>query len=141
MDGPDRAQEAGADLLAEGTGVLSREPLGGQLTSDRFVPLVIPGGPEGQPPALCLHVNERLQVIPTLDRHTVPSDCFKSAPHVALAPLQESATSQTPAGVRHVWPDARNWHVAVQHDVALPFEPPRSHCSLPSSWASPQLDV
>ena len=65
-------------------------------------------------------------------RHCVVELWKRSVGHVAVEPVQFSATSHTPADVRQVCVDARNWHVAVQHVVALPFEPPRSHTSVPS---------
>ena len=73
----------------------------------------------------------------------VDDDANPSAGQVAAEPVQVSATSHWPAEVRHVWPEARNWQVEVQHEVAAPFEPARSHCSRPpvvSVFPSPQVE-
>jgi hypothetical protein len=63
---------------------------------------------------------------------------------VALAPLQRSVVQMSPSSV-HAVPFVLNWHVAEQHDPAVPFTPePWSHCSAPlfvSTVESPQVDV
>jgi hypothetical protein len=55
----------------------------------------------------------------------------------ARAGLRES---QTPAAVRQVWPEARKVQLALQHEVAEPLAPPRSHCSGLSVTPSPQSE-
>src|SRR5262249_4849136 len=49
-----------------------------------------------------------------------------------------SATSHWPAEARQVVPAETKVQVAEQHDPAAPFDPPRSHCSVPSATPSPQ---
>ena len=55
---------------------------------------------------------------------------FASAGQVSLAPSQVSARSQTPADARHSRAVLLNVQLLVQHDPAVPFSPPWSHCSL-----------
>jgi hypothetical protein len=115
---------------------------------------------------------------PAAERQTVPDVANPSAGQVALDPSHVSATSQPPAAERqtvpagakpppqvdeeplHVDPDAHapavhavpavlNWHVALQHEAAVPFAAPSSHCSpwlswtlpLPQGWAKARLAV
>jgi hypothetical protein len=86
--------------------------------------------------------------IPADGRHDVLDEESTSAGQVPLEPVHTSCGSQTPSDARQVEPPARNVQVEVQHEVAAPFEPPRSHCSaLPSVpltvsvVESPQVDV
>jgi hypothetical protein len=67
-------------------------------------------------------------------RQTVLLEAKASVGHVALEPVQVSATSHTPAtAARQVVPLATKRQVDEQHDPAAPFWAPRSHCSaLPS---------
>ena len=67
---------------------------------------------------------------PVTARHTVLGGRKVSAGQVPLPPVQVSAWSQTPATPRHSVPLLLNVQLLVQHDPAVPFSPPWSHCSL-----------
>src|SRR5207237_6665870 len=61
---------------------------------------------------------------PAAARQTLPADCFASAGHSVLVPVQVSAVSQAPAAARHsapAWP-AGCWQLSA----------------LPSHWSSVQ---
>jgi hypothetical protein len=68
----------------------------------------------------------------------VPATFSVSAGHVAVLPVQVSATSHVPAAARHVVPAATKVQVAEQHEFAAPLAAPRSHCSPLPTIPSPQ---
>jgi hypothetical protein len=73
-------------------------------------------------------------------RQTVLLEAKPSAGQAALEPVQVSAASQTVTAVRQVWPEERKVQELVQHEVAEPLAPPRSHCSGLSVTPSPQSE-
>ena len=54
-------------------------------------------------------------------------------------PMEELMERAGTAVARHVLPPARKAHVLVQHDVAAPLAPARSHCSRGSTMPLPQI--
>ena len=67
----------------------------------------------------------------------VPLAFLASAGHALLVPLHVSARSQSPAADRHTVPFALNVQLAAQHELAVPFAAPSSHCSEPSTTPLP----
>jgi hypothetical protein len=76
---------------------------------------------------------------PAADRQTVPDGETTSAGHAALVPVQVSAASQADADDRHTLAVLANVQLTVQQKPGAPLLPPRSHASLPSRTASPQI--
>jgi hypothetical protein len=71
--------------------------------------------------------------------HVVPFALYASAGQVALAPLQVSAKSHSPAEARHCVPEDLNVQVAEQQEPVVPFAAPWSHCSPVSANPSPHI--
>src|SRR5262245_26780554 len=87
----------------------------------------------GEPPVQ----NSATSQTPCTPRHSTEGPAKPSFGQVPEPPVQVSATSQTPFAVRQVWPAALNWQRMVQHEVAEPFCPPRSHCSPTAASTTP----
>ena len=96
------------------------------------------GGQFGPVP---VQVSVRSQASPVeAARHSAMLGMKVSAGQAPVDPSQTSATSQTPAAVRHTAPNVRTVQRLVQHEVANPLAAPVSHCSPPLMTPLPHCD-
>ena len=141
---PDVRQTTAADMKASFGHVLltplqlsatSHAPAEDRQTAELFTSL-------GQFGPVPVQFSARSQ-IPAAERHTTVLAANPSFGHVALPPLHVSMTSQDPAELRQVVPDAVKWQFVSQQLPKTPFALPTSHCSptLLSIAPLPQSEV
>ena len=78
-----------------------------------------------------------VQALPSLQ--AVPFGWRLSDGQVALLPVQVSAASHWFAAARHTVPADMNVQFSAQHEPAVPFNAPSSHCSEPSTTPLPHV--
>ena len=78
-----------------------------------------------------------VQALPSVQ--AVPFGWRLSGGQVALLPVQVSAASHWFAAARHTVPADMNVQFSAQHEPAVPFNAPSSHCSEPSTTPLPHV--
>src|SRR5207249_194124 len=78
-----------------------------------------------------------VQALPSVQ--AVPFGWRLSGGQVALLPVQVSAASHWFAAARHTVPADMNVQFSAQHEPAVPFNAPSSHCSEPSTAPLPHV--